>query len=321
MDKISVIVPIYGIEKELPRCIDSIIAQTYKDLEIILVDDGSPDHCGEICDAYAKKDSRIKVLHDPNGGLSDARDHGIDAATGKYLGFVDGDDYIEPEMYEKLHEALVKNDAEISVCRFRYVGGLEERNREISITDEVISGKKILLEKRASDHPWGWGYAWNKLYKREVFSELRYPVGKAFEDDFIVHKLFWDVERVACISYIGYNYIQRTTSITHAYKVNVLDEIESRFDRDDFFREKHAPPRARYISFARCYYVMYGVYEHADFRHEPFVSKLKVFAKELKKRNRALLREPLSLSKKAFLITNYISPYYTWRLRNKIKRR
>lgn len=224
-------------------------------------------------------------------------------------------------MYEKLYNALVENDADISVCRFRYVGGHEDRNDKIAITDEVLSGKERLLEKRAADNACGWGYAWNKLYKKEIFSELRYPVGKAFEDDFIVHKLFWDVERVACISYIGCNYIQRPTSITHAYKVNVLDEIESRFDRDDFFRAKHAPLKARYINFVRCYYVMYGVYEHADFRHEPFVSKLRMFAKEMRKRNRALLREPLSLSQKVFLITNYISPYYTWRLKNKIKKR
>ena len=148
MDTISVIVPVYNIEGYLGKCIDSIIAQTYKDLEIILVDDGSSDHCGAICDKYAKKDNRIKVIHKPNGGLSDARNHGIEAATGSYLGFVDGDDYIEPQMYEKLHNALVENDAEMSICSFRYVGGYEERNGRLSIADEVLTGREILLEKK-----------------------------------------------------------------------------------------------------------------------------------------------------------------------------
>ena len=141
--------------------------------------------------------------------MSDARNYGIDAATGKYLGFIDGDDYIEPEMYEKLYNALVDNNADISICKFRYLGAKEDRNDNIAITDEVLTGKEILFEKRAAKNAWGWGFAWNKLYKKEVFRELRYPVGKAYEDDFIVHKLFWDVQRVACTSYIGYNYIER----------------------------------------------------------------------------------------------------------------
>ncbi|MCR5149991.1 MAG: glycosyltransferase, partial [Clostridiales bacterium] len=122
MDTISIIVSVYNVEEYIRRAVDSIRCQAYPNLEIILVDDGSPDKSGAICDEYAKMDDRIKVIHKKNGGLSDARNVGIEAATGAYLGFVDGDDYIEPEMYQKLYSALVENDAEISICRFRYVG-------------------------------------------------------------------------------------------------------------------------------------------------------------------------------------------------------
>ena len=127
---------------------DSILNQTYKNLEIILVDDGSTDHCGLICDEYAKRDKRIKVIHKQNGGLSDARDRGIDAETEDYIGFVDSDDYIEPQMYERLYKALIENDATISICGFRYVGAHEERNALIPIKDEVLTGKDILFHKR-----------------------------------------------------------------------------------------------------------------------------------------------------------------------------
>ena len=299
---------------------NSIRCQTYTNLEIILVDDGSPDNSGAICDEYAKMDNRIKVIHKKNGGLSDARNVGIEAATGAYLGFVDGDDYIEPEMYQKLYSALVENDAEISICRFRYVGSKEERNELLEINDEVLSGQDILLKKRMQKHSWGWGYAWNKLYKREVFQTLRYPVGKAYEDDYVLHTLFWDKERVACISYVGYNYIQRSSSITNAYGINRLDEIDSICRRIDFYETKKVPLAVRYKNLLRGYYVLYDIYANADVKHEPFKSKIRIMNLELKKRNRRLRRQPLSIVQKASLIANSVSPYYTWCIMQLVKK-
>ena len=150
---------------------NSIRCQTYTNLEIILVDDGSPDNSGAICDEYAKMDNRIKVIHKKNGGLSDARNVGIEAATGAYLGFVDGDDYIEPEMYQKLYSALVENDAEISICRFRYVGSKEERNELLEINDEVLSGQDILLKKNACKNTLGAGATRGTSYIKEKCSK------------------------------------------------------------------------------------------------------------------------------------------------------
>ena len=114
MPKISIIVPIYNVEKYLDKCVSSILNQTFTDFELLLVDDGSPDRCGEMCDEYAKKDSRVKVIHRKNGGLSAARNSGIDAACGKYIGFIDSDDYIEENMYEHLYDVITKYDADIA---------------------------------------------------------------------------------------------------------------------------------------------------------------------------------------------------------------
>lgn len=149
-DLISVIVPVYKVERYLCRCVDSIIAQTYTNLQIILVDDGSPDGSGAICDDYAAKDPRITVIHKENGGLSDARNAGLGAARGSYIGFVDSDDYISVDMYEKLYKAIVACNADMSVCNFRYVdengNNMEERNNALPVKDEVIDGMTALRE-------------------------------------------------------------------------------------------------------------------------------------------------------------------------------
>ena len=121
LDEISVIIPIYNVEKYLEKCIDSVLAQTYRNIEIILVDDGSTDKCADICDSYLKKDSRVKVIHKVNGGLSSARNAGLDIAEGDFISFVDSDDFIEKEMLEKLYEALMEADADMAVCNFRWI--------------------------------------------------------------------------------------------------------------------------------------------------------------------------------------------------------
>ena len=179
-DLISVIVPVYKVEKYLEKCIESIIKQTHTNLQIILVNDGSPDNCGKICDEYAKKDSRIEVIHKINGGLSDARNVGINRANGRYIGFVDSDDYIKEDMYEKLINLIKEYDADISICNLYDVidGKKYVRNNENGIQEysrlEIL--KEVLLDKNIQS------YAWNKLYKKELFDEIKYPIGKKYED-------------------------------------------------------------------------------------------------------------------------------------------
>lgn len=180
MCEISIIVPVYKVEKYLRKCVDSILAQTFTDFEVILVDDGSPDNSGKICDEYAEKDNRVRVIHKENGGLSSARNAGIDVARGKYLGFVDSDDYIDEDMYEILYENLKIHDADISSVELIpfYGDRYKKANKEKKV---IILNKKEAI-KSVLEGTQFYAYAWNKLYRKELFKDNRYLDGKTFEE-------------------------------------------------------------------------------------------------------------------------------------------
>ena len=178
MALISVIIPVYKVEEYLENCIQSVIKQTVSDLEIILVDDGSPDQCPEICDLWADKDSRIKVIHKENGGLSDARNAGLDIAQGEYLSFVDSDDWIAPDMYEIMLEALKREQADICACGI--MGCYPSRNVPMPVCPAAGDSKRF-FSMLYSDALYPVA-ACNKLYKRECWSKLRFPKGRICED-------------------------------------------------------------------------------------------------------------------------------------------
>ena len=208
-DLISVIVPVYKVEPYLRRCIDSIISQTYHNLEIILVDDGSPDNCGAICDEYAEKDSRVRVIHKPNGGLSDARNAGLDIMTGDYVAFVDSDDWIEADMYRTLLTQMEHFDADISIGGF--TDDLEKDGSAV-VTKVSDYGNTPFAEsntdamRRFLRTSWA---AWDKLYKAELFSGIRYPVGEINEDEAIALQLLSRCRRVCYTNEVYYHYIKR----------------------------------------------------------------------------------------------------------------
>lgn len=236
---ISVIVPIYKVEKYLKQCIDSIIDQTYNNIEIILVDDGSPDCSGEICDEYAKKDERIKVIHKKNGGLSDARNKGINEATGKYIAFIDSDDYIEPCYLEKLYHAIKKNGTKIAQCNIQKV---DESNTVIeTIGDKIKSEKdgKIMI-KELYDNKWENIVVWNKLYVKQLFDNIRFPVGKLHEDEYTTYKVLYDIEKISIIPECLYCYRQRKESIIgKKFTLNRLDILEALEERLSYFQQKN----------------------------------------------------------------------------------
>ena len=237
---ISIVVPIYNVEKYLRNCIDSIIKQTYTNLEIILVDDGSLDNCGKICDEYKEKDNRIKVIHKQNGGLSDARNAGIDIATGKYIAFIDSDDYIAPNFIEKLYNLCIKNNAELSECDFQKV--TEECNDIIENTNQeeekVLDGKKF-IERLDGKSAVRTVVVWNKLYRREIFNNLRFPKGKLNEDEFTTYKIFYDVKKIAITTEQLYFYRYSPDSIMNKkFNKKRLDILEALEVRLDFFKEK-----------------------------------------------------------------------------------
>ena len=231
---ISVIVPVYKVEPYIRQCIDSIVNQTFRNLEIILVDDGSPDDCGNICDEYATKDKRIKVFHKQNGGLSDARNYGVARATGEYLSFVDSDDWIEPDMFEALVNVAENNKSDIVICGIyneypnrKEVATCEEK---IFVHDQFYLGKALIDGLIAV-------YAWNKLYRRTCFSDISFPYGHVFEDISIMHKIFMNVITVVCVSKPLYHYrMNRQNSINRTYSMdNLTDYWLAHKSRYDFF--------------------------------------------------------------------------------------
>lgn len=209
---ISVVVPIYNVQQYLEKCIDSIIAQTYTNIEIILVDDGSKDGCPAICDEYAKKDDRIRVIHKPNGGLSSARNAGIEIATGEYISFVDSDDYISEDMIEQLYDTLQNEQNAISVCLFTSdEEGLSvgiNKDKEYFTSAEAI--REILLERKFHTS------AVAKLYPTRIFDEIRFPVGLYYEDFATMYKLFAECEKIVFVKTYKYFYVFNPDSITKA---------------------------------------------------------------------------------------------------------
>lgn len=211
---VSIIVPVYKVEKYIRKCVDSILAQTLHDIEIILVDDGSPDNCPQICDEYAKLDDRIKVIHKKNGGLSDARNKGVEAAKGKYIGFVDSDDYIAQDMYETLYNLAQSYHADVSVCKAVIVA--ENENAVFSSSEIVnVMEKETALAEMVCKRKFTVN-AWNKLYKKELFDEIKYPKGILYEDLATTYRIINKSKYIVYTPAEKYAYVQRQGSIMNS---------------------------------------------------------------------------------------------------------
>ena len=295
---ISIIVPVFKVEKYLKRCVESIRNQTYPDIEIILVDDGSPDACPQICDQYAQEDARIKVIHKSNGGLSDARNCGIDAARGKYIGFVDSDDYIHPEMYMQLWKNIKESMADIAVCGVEKVYSddgpdFHQVQGDLKIYDgrqaiENIFDASLYLQSVVS---------WNKLYKKEIFENVRFPIGKIHEDEFTTYVLFYKCDKVVYNTGIYYYYYQRTDSIMGERKTTFSpDGLEAYEQMAGFFEEKKDPylvqlVKYRYLCLLKKYAVELkqgGEYEKSEMLEEKYRKEYKKSIKTIQKFKRRI---------------------------------
>lgn len=237
MDIISIIVPVYNVEELLPKCLDSITNQTYENLEIILVDDGSTDSSGKICDEYKLRDKRITVIHRENGGLSAARNSGIDASHGDYILFVDSDDYIDTSMVEFLYSNSTKYNSDMTLCGFKYVYPNGETSDEtVDIPPNGIITKDVFWNKFFSTNRIFYVTMWGKLYKRYLWDNLRFPVGKLHEDEFIIHELVENCNTIAIFNETLYYYFQRDNSIVNSpFCVKNLDAYEGVLLRCRFF--------------------------------------------------------------------------------------
>lgn len=299
---VSVIVPVYNTEKYLRKCVDSIIGQTYKNLEIILVDDGSPDSSGHICDEYAQRDERVQVIHKENGGLSDARNTGIKVARGEYLGFVDSDDWIEPQMYQKLIENSIKFNAEISVGGVAELKEKDGQYEQIRIWERKYAtggtASKIMAMKEFFLGSWS---AWDKIYRKEIFDDIVFPFGIINEDDAIALRQLDKCSNVCYTDEPFYNYIHHMgeTSITQENfskkKLVVVDICKANLD----FVKNYYPELTEYAEYKYFMRILWCL-NHMAVSKQDFSSDIERLRKILKKDIKKLYSNSYTSRKEKF---------------------
>ena len=242
MKKVSIIIPVYNVEQYLERCLETVVNQSYKGLEIILVDDGSTDSSGKICDKYKELDERIVCIHKENGGLSSARNAGVNIATGEYFVFVDSDDWVSIRMVETLTKALQKNNSDIVCCEFYNVSDSTLAVSDFSSNERKLTKEEAILELinwKIRD------YAWNKIYNSALFDGVRFPVGRNYEDMATTYKLFDKANSVYVIPDCLYYYYFRENSIANISNFDKLlknkyDALISYYERVFYFRDKNS---------------------------------------------------------------------------------
>lgn len=254
---VSVIVPIYKAEKYLQNCISSIRRQTYMQLEIILVDDGSPDDCGNICDKNAAEDIRIKVIHKENEGLSSARNVGLDIARGEYIAFVDADDTIHPQFIEILLRLCLQYDCDIAQCDYLAIA---ENSFKLPLNPQqsivLLNNKDAVHELCSGGESVKYTVVWNKIYKKSLFAGIRYPVGRIHEDEFITYKVLWNTKKMAVTNQYLYYYLQHASSITgEQFSIRRLDALDAYKERLCFLAENHLE-KDYYSTLQRFFYLI-----------------------------------------------------------------
>lgn len=235
---ISVIIPVYKVENYLKACVESVLAQTYSNYEIILVDDGSPDNCPQMCDDFVARDSRIRVIHKKNGGLSSARNAGIDDARGEFMAFLDSDDLWSPMFLKRLYQAISEMDADFAVCQFQQFRNTEDiapaaPAQTVCFSRETAFG--CLFDGRNVNMV----VAWNKLYRTKLFDTIRYPVGVIHEDEAVIHELIGSSVKVAWVDEAHYLYRESPNSITTSrFTLKRLDETLAKEKRIEYFESR-----------------------------------------------------------------------------------
>lgn len=291
-EKISIIIPVYKVEKYLPKCLDSVLQQTYKNLEIILVDDGSPDRCGEICDEYGKMDARIKVIHKKNEGVARARNDGIEVATGNYISFIDSDDWISSRAYEWMYRCMKKEKAD---C---VIGGcvtVQDQNRKLKFPKNTFSYqveckepeeivKKLLLNGSAM---------WNRLFRREIFQTVRFPENRINDDEVAVLHAYALCDKIVLLNRPTYFYrIRRNSITTSSFSIRNIDYYYNSLENERFVQETFP----QLISYAEFKVIKSLLYCYVNLKKLPTSEKNKQIEQELKseiqKKRKAALKNP-----------------------------
>ena len=272
MSKISVIVPVYKVENYIKRCVDSILSQTFTDFDLILVDDGSPDNCGKICDEYATKDKRIKVIHKENGGLSDARNAGLDYifanSDSEWVNFIDSDDWVHTEYLSILYNAAVKNHVNVSCCFLNphnyYDGDTSYPIKELKT--ELLTAEEIFCK---SYNLWNYGIQNNahaKLYRKKFFKEIRYPFGRFYEDAFTTHKILFQEDVIAVVEEPLYFYFINNDGITRSNMTEkkIADKFDGKKCRMEFFANKGLIAPFNLLMKEYCYHIQRFLFQFSS---------------------------------------------------------
>ena len=307
MPLISIIVPVYKVEKYLKRCIDSICAQTYQNIEIILVDDGSPDNCGLICDEYARKDDRVVVIHKENGGLSDARNAGIDRAKGDFIGFVDSDDYIQKDMYEYLIGLIVDYDADIATCTVCecYEGQLPvlQKSTFIRVVNRV-DVMRMALESQITM------FVVDKLYSKKLFESVKFKQGKIYEDAFVSIDLLEQVKKAVISDEQKYYYTKRSDSISNClFNENTHDIVEAH--DYNYYKVTQIEPSLEKAAMVRRCWARFVVLDKMILSKEPLSSqKGTEYIRFLREHRKEIMQSKmLSKGRKLSFLVLLVSPF------------
>ncbi len=303
---ISVIIPVYNVEKYLPKCLDSVISQTYKQLEIIIVDDGSTDNSGIICDEYALRDNRIIVFHQVNGGLSAARNTGLDIAKGEYVMFVDSDDYVEPTFCEKPLRIAIREQVDIVSFGYFQIGKQSTIVNKTNKPRIVRSSEAIKISITLDDviH----GYVWNKLYNRNLFDEIRFPIGRTFEDQGVNYLLYNSANFIYISDVVLYHYCRRDNSISKAYYSPkcIMDRFELWYDRLRFIQDNYPEIESVQIQQLAKEAIFAFLYVSSLPQYKPFIKKVEDFLIANKKSILLLEKD----NRKKFLMFYYCRPLF-----------
>lgn len=312
MEKISVIVPVYNVEKYLDRCVQSLFNQTYENIEIVLINDGSTDRSGEICDRYAQEDSRVKVLHQEYNGVADARNKGVAMATGEYVIFLDGDDEADREYVGKLYKTLKENDLDIAqCCLLRIRNGQPINKLEVKEGVRIFNGIEMQMKTFDRDR-YFCNVVCGKLFKKELFEGLSFPYGRINEDESMIYRLMFKSKRVGIIDDYLYYYHYNGDSITEKkYNIHRLDAFYMLEEKFAFYKEQGLEDFANKTA-NEYFSQMSIVFCHKKEEIADDYKAIKKKAKEIYKRDRKAIlgRARLRIDRRVFCILSYISVWF-----------
>ncbi len=284
MLQISVIVPVYKVERYLDRCVESILAQTFKDFELILIDDGSPDNCPKMCDSWANKDNRIRVIHQKNGGLSAARNAAIDwvfaNSDSEWITFIDSDDWVHVEYLERLYNAAVDNHSDVSICGYYSTEGEEPVIEPHRLQVEMLDTESFYIQQNVNAI-----IACGKLYHKNCFNHIRYPIGRLHEDEYVTYKIIFEKSCIAFFPAQLYYYFDNFDGITKSiWNVKRLDVLSALFEQAEYFHENKFEKAEEFAEFKYvCYFEKYiNLLLESDIPQDKKSMLKKVYAKQMR---------------------------------------